>query len=77
MFGSIAVTGIQMLKQVDFTDNGNLLVVCVSLGMAMLVIANPVFFAALPESVNMLLANSITLAGVCAVGLNLAFNGRG
>ena len=76
MFGSIAVTGINMLRQVDLDDNGNLLTVCVSLGMAMIVIANPTFFAALPEAVNMLLANSITLAGICAVGLNLFFSSR-
>ncbi len=76
MFGSIAVTGINMLRRVDLADNGNLLIVCVSLGMAMLVIANPTFFAALPGSVNMVLANSITLAGVSAVGLNLLFGSR-
>ena len=76
MFGSIAVTGINMLRRVDLDDNGNLLVVCVSLGMAMIVIANPTFFASLPNAANMLLANSITLAGVCAVGLNLFFTRR-
>ena len=76
MFGSIAVTGINMLRQVDLDDNGNLLTVCVSLGMAMIVIANPTFFAALPGAANMLLANSITLAGICAVGLNLFFSSR-
>lgn len=76
MFGSIAVTGINMLRKVDLDDNGNLLTVCVSLGMAMIVIANPTFFAALPNAANMLLANSITLAGVCAVGLNLFFSRR-
>ena len=74
MFGSIAVTGMNMLRRVDLSDNGNLLVVCVSLGMAMLVIANPTFFAGLPNAANMLLANSITLAGVSAVLLNLFFS---
>ena len=75
MFGSIAATGIGMLRKVDMHDNGNLLTVCVSLGMAMLVIANPTYFAALPESANLVLANAITLAGVSAVVLNLLFGG--
>jgi len=76
MFGSIAVTGINMLRKVDLDDNGNLLTICVSLGMAMIVIANPTFFAGLPNAANMILANSITLAGVCAVALNIFFSGR-
>jgi NCS2 family nucleobase:cation symporter-2 len=74
MFGSIAATGIGMLRSVDLTDNGNLLTVCVSLGMAMIVIANPSFFSLLPQSANMILANAITLAGLSAVGLNALFN---
>jgi len=58
-----------MLKFVDLTDNGNLLTVFVSLGVAMIVIANPSFFSVLPPSANM-----ITLAGLSAVGLNAFFN---
>lgn len=75
MFGSIAATGIQTLRGVDFSHNGNLLTVSVSLGMAVLVIANPTFFGALPDPANLLLSNSITLAGVSAVVLNLVFAG--
>ena len=62
-----------ILKRVDLSKTGNLLTVSVSLGMAMLVIANPLFFQALPGAVNMVLANSITLAGVSAVLLNLVY----
>lgn len=74
MFGSIVGTGINLLRTVDLNDNGNLLTVCVSLGMAMVVIANPIFFAVLPESLNLVLANAITLAGVSAVTLNALFH---
>ena len=74
MFGSIAGTGIGMLREADLSNNGNLLTVCVSLGMAMLVIANPTYFAALPEDLGLVLANAITLAGISAVGLNALFN---
>ena len=73
MFGSIAATGINILRSVDLNDNGNLLTVCVSLGAAMLVIANPIYFAALPPSLNMVFANAITLAGIGAVGVNALF----
>lgn len=76
MFGSIAATGINILRSVNMDDNGNLLTVCVSLGSAMLVIANPIYFAVLPPSLNMVLANAITLAGVCAVGVNALFRLR-
>ncbi|MEM7097849.1 MAG: nucleobase:cation symporter-2 family protein [Pseudomonadota bacterium] len=74
MFGSIAGTGIAMLRDSDLSDNGNLLTVCVSLGMAMLVIANPTYFAALPDDLSLVIANAITLAGVSAVGLNALFS---
>lgn len=78
MFGSIAATGISMLRESDLaSNNGNLLTVCVSLGLAMLVIANPTYFAALPEDLGLVLANAITLAGISAVGLNALFNGGG
>ena len=73
MFGSIAVTGMGILKRVDLSKTGNLLTVSVSLGMAMLVIANPLFFQALPGAASMVLANSITLAGVSAVLLNMVY----
>ena len=76
MFGSIAGTGISMLRDADLTDNGNLLTVCVSLGMAMLVIANPTYFAGLPDDLSLVLANAITLAGVSAVVLNALFAAR-
>jgi len=74
MFGSIAGTGFNILRRVDLDDNGNLMVVCVSLGMALLVIANPTFFDSFHDSVKVLLANSITLAGISALLLNYLFN---
>ena len=75
MFGSIAVAGINMLRRVDLEADGNLVVVSVSLGLAMLVIANPLFFAGFGESVQLALGNAITLAALAAVTLNLVFNG--
>ena len=74
MFGSIAVTGFDILRRVDLQDNRNLVVVSVSLGLALLVIANPIFFDGFGANVKIVLSNSITLAGVSAVTLNWWFN---
>lgn len=76
LFGSIAATGIQTLRRVDFEHTGNVLTVGISLGAAMLVVANPIYFSALPKALADILNNPITLGAVCAVGLNLVFNGR-
>ena len=75
MFGTIAGTGFNILRRVDLDDNGNLIVVSVSLGMALLVIANPAFFDGFNSNVKVILANAITLAGLSALGLNALFNG--
>lgn len=75
LFGSIAATGIQTLRRVDFDHPGNVLTVGVSLGAAMLVVANPIYFSALPKAAADILNNPITLGAVCAVVLNLVFNG--
>jgi NCS2 family nucleobase:cation symporter-2 len=74
MFGSIAVTGFDILRRVDLQDNRNLVVVSVSLGLALLVIANPIFFDGFGPNVKIVLSNSITLAGASAVTLNWLFH---
>lgn len=76
LFGSIAATGIQTLRRVDFEHTGNVLTLGISLGAAMLVVSNPIYFSALPKAVADILNNPITLGAVCAVVLNLVFNGR-
>lgn len=77
LFGSIAVTGIQILGRVDFEATGNLVTVAASLGATMIAVANPGYFDALPPTVAGVLNNPIALGGVTAVALNLLFNGGG
>ena len=77
LFGSIAATGIQTLRRVDFEHTGNVLTVGISLGAAMLVVANPIYFSAMPKAVADILNNPITLGASSAVLLNLVFNGAG
>ncbi len=74
LFGSIACTGLKILGQVDMDNKSNLLIVSISLGLAMLSITNPIFFNFLLGSLQMLLNNPITLAGVSALLLNYLFN---
>ena len=76
LFGSIAATGIQTLRKVDFEHTGNVLTVGISLGDAMLVVANPIYFSALPKAVADILNNPITLGATSAVLLNLVFNSK-
>ncbi|MFT7287255.1 MAG: xanthine/uracil permease, partial [Halieaceae bacterium] len=63
------------LRRVDFEETGNILTLGISIGAAMLVVANPIYFSALPSSIADILNNPITLGGVSAVTLNLLFNG--
>ena len=52
MFATVAVVGIQTLAKVDFTDHRNLVIVGTSLGLAMLVTANPDVAKAMPPGAD-------------------------
>ncbi|MDT8893107.1 nucleobase:cation symporter-2 family protein [Halomonas sp. I1] len=74
LFGSITCTGLKIIGRVDLDDNGNLIIVGVSIGMAMIVVCNPTFFDALPDGLRSVLNSAITLGGISAILLNLLFN---
>jgi len=73
LFGSIACTGIETIGRAEADDDRRIVVVGTSLGLAMLTIANPGFFDALPRSVAVVLGNPITLGGFAAVAMNRLF----
>jgi uric acid transporter len=76
MFGMVAANGIKVLSNVDFTKNHhNLFIVAVSIGLGLVPVVSPQFFAKLPPSLSPLLHSGILLAAVSAVVLNLIFNG--
>jgi NCS2 family nucleobase:cation symporter-2 len=79
LFGTVAAIGIRTLARVDFENNGNLLIVAVSLALGILPVAVPDFYSGFPEGVQIVLNSGITAASVAAIILNLAFNvfGRG
>ncbi|MDE1183161.1 nucleobase:cation symporter-2 family protein [Paraburkholderia sp.] len=76
MFGMVAANGIKVLSKVDFVKNHhNLFIIAVSIGLGLVPVVSPHFFAKLPPVLSPLLHSGILLASVSAVVLNLIFNG--
>jgi uric acid transporter len=76
MFGMVAATGIRILATVDFKSNrNNLFVVAISIGIGMVPLIAPNFKQWMPHDVHPLIESGILLASLCAVLLNLFFNG--
>jgi uric acid transporter len=78
MFGMVAATGVKILSKVDFDSKNNLLIIAISLGVGVIPLAAPTFFARMPAWAGPLTHSGITLAAVFAILLNALFNrGRG
>lgn len=65
-----------MLLKVDFSDNHNLLIVAISMGLGLGVSVYPNIFQALPQSLQLFLENGIVIASLSSVLLNLIFKGK-
>jgi OHCU decarboxylase len=74
LFGTVAVVGIQTLGRVDFKDEGNVVILATSLGLALIPVGFPEFYSFLPEGMQMIFASGITMGSLAAIVLNLAFN---
>ncbi|SAL03284.1 nucleobase:cation symporter-2 family protein [Caballeronia ptereochthonis] len=74
MFGMVAATGVKILSKVDFDSKNNLLVIAISLGVGVIPLAAPTFFAHMPAWAGPLTHSGITLAAVFAILLNALFN---
>lgn len=74
MFGMVGVQGIQILKQVDFSKNSNLLVASMSIGLGLGVTVYPQIFQHLSNEWQIMLSNGVVVGSVTAVVLNLLFN---
>lgn len=74
MFGMVAVTGIRILSEVDFLDNGNMLVVACSLAMGLSTKVSPNLYAKLPYLLKFILEDGIVAGSITAILLNLLFN---
>ena len=74
MFATVAVVGIQTLSKVDFHDHRNVVIVGTSIGLAMLVTAQPDVAKAVPSWAQIILGSGITLGSIAAILLNLVFH---
>jgi xanthine/uracil permease len=76
MFGAVAVVGIQALGQVNFEHQGNVAVVGTSLGLGMLIVAQPHIADHFPAWMKIIFGSGITLGAAATIMLNLIFNRR-
>jgi NCS2 family nucleobase:cation symporter-2 len=74
MFGMVAATGIRILQDADIGDRRNQLLVAVSIGLGMVPVVRPEFFAQLPHWMEPITHSGIAVATLSAVTLNLLFN---
>jgi OHCU decarboxylase len=74
MFATVAVVGIQTLARVDFHDHRNVVIVGSSVGLAMLVTAQPDVATAVPGWAQIVFGSGITLGSLTAIGLNVLFH---
>ncbi|WP_339288536.1 nucleobase:cation symporter-2 family protein [Paenibacillus sp. FSL E2-0201] len=71
MFGSVAVSGISILSDVDLRKDGNLLIAACSIAVGLGSATLPAMFAELPEFARMLLQNGIVSGSLTAIVLNI------
>nr|WP_294974573.1 nucleobase:cation symporter-2 family protein [uncultured Pseudomonas sp.] len=74
MFGMVAASGIRILHEADIVDRRNQLLVAVSIGMGMVPVVRPDFFAALPQWMEPITHSGIAMTSIWAVVLNILFN---
>lgn len=74
MFGMVAATGIKILQEADIADRRNQLLVAVSIGMGLIPVVRPEFFAHLPQWMSPITHSGIAMATLSALTLNLLFN---
>lgn len=74
MFGTVAASGIRTLSAVSFTENRNLIVVAVSLGVGLIPVAVPTVYDAFPLWFRTIMSSGISAGCVTAILLNIFFN---
>jgi OHCU decarboxylase len=74
MFAAVAVVGVQTLAKVDFNNHSNIVIVSTSIGLGMLVTAQPFVADAFPHWAQIIFGSGITLGALSAIGLNVIFN---
>ncbi|MGU3540750.1 nucleobase:cation symporter-2 family protein [Methylobacterium sp. A54F] len=75
IFGMVASAGLKIVGGADLGDRRNQIVVAVSIGLSLIPMAAPKFFAAtMPDWTGPILHSGITLGSISAIVLNLLLN---
>ena len=77
MFGMVLVGGIRTLSKVEFDGTKNGVIIAISVGLAMIPLANPDFYHNFPTWVQTIFHSGITTGSLAAVLLNIFFNELG
>ncbi|MFF1392490.1 nucleobase:cation symporter-2 family protein [Streptomyces sp. NPDC058287] len=77
LFGSIALSGIQMLLRADLQRGDNTLIAVVTIGVGLIPAVNGSFYASFPDWAQIVLGSGISTGCILAVSLNLLFNHLG
>lgn len=76
LFGSVAVSGIRTLTKASFERPANVTIVAAALGVGIIPIAAPNFYAHFPSGLQTVLDSGISTGCVVAVVLNVVFGQR-
>ncbi len=76
MFGMVAATGIRILANVDYEGKGNrnALLIAASLGIGLIPMVQPTFFAAVPAPLQPIFKDPIIMTAFAAILFNLLLN---
>ena len=74
MFATVTAVGIRTLHKVHFEGSDNLMIVAISLGVGMLPVVAPTFYAQVPGNLQIVIGSSITSCAIVAFALNLLFH---
>jgi uracil-xanthine permease len=74
MFGMVAVSGIKILSDVDFTNRGNMLTIALAVGIGLTSKVAPGTFDQLPYALKFILDDGIVAGSIVAIFGNLFFN---
>lgn len=74
VYGIITVIGVQMLRRVDLSEHGNMLVVAIALAVGMLPILIPGVYDKFPPNARILLGSGVAMGAFTAVAMNILFH---
>ncbi|SOC41164.1 nucleobase:cation symporter-2 family protein [Salinicoccus kekensis] len=74
MFGMVIAYGIKMLSRVDFSDQRNLMIVAISIGMGLGVTVVPEMFAIVPDNLKVITESGIVMGSTTAIVLNFIYH---